>query len=229
MKPTSLRYLRQGGEADLFPVYSRAERVADAVVHLAGIIFGIAGAAALITASIGRLPVRELLGLIVYSAGLIGMFTASASYNLVTRPKLKEWLRRIDHSVIFVMIAGSYTPFAIKIGGTTGLKLLAAVWLIAAFGVAAKLFFPRRLDRISVLIYLAQGWCILFALDPFAEAVPEWGIYLLLIGGCIYSAGVIFHLLERLPFHNAIWHVFVLGGAASQYASVYGTVVLRWP
>jgi hemolysin III len=212
----------------LFPVYSRAERVADAVVHFAGIAFGIAGAAALFAASIGRLPARDVLGLIVYGAGLIGMFTASAGYNIVKHPRLKEWLRRIDHSAIFIMIAGSYTPFAVKIGGDTGLKLLGVIWLIAAFGVVTKLFFPRRLDRFSVLIYLVQGWCILFALGPLAEAVPDWGLYLLVIGGCIYSAGVIFHLLERMPFHNVIWHLFVLAGAVTQYASIYGTVVLRW-
>jgi hemolysin III len=212
----------------LFPIYSRAERIADAVVHFAGIAFGIAGAAALVAASIGRLPARDVLGLTVYGAGLIGMFAASAGYNMVSHPRLKEWLRRIDHSAIFIMIAGTYTPFTIKIGGETGLKLLGAVWLIAAFGVIAKLFFPRRLDGFSVLIYLAQGWCILFALGPVAEAVPDWGLYLLLIGGCIYSTGVIFHLLERLPYHNVIWHLFVLGGAVTQYASIYGTVVLRW-
>lgn len=212
----------------MFPVYSRAERTADAVVHFAGIAFGIVGAVVLIAAAAGELPVRDVLGLMVYSAGLIGMFTASASYNFATHPRLKEWLRRVDHSVIFIMIAGSYTPFAIRIGGEAGFKLLLAVWLIAAFGVAAKLLFPRRLDGLSVALYLAQGWCILFALEPFAEAIPDWGIYLLLTGGLIYSAGVIFHLMERLPFHNVIWHLFVLGGAVTQYASVYGTVVLRW-
>lgn len=221
---------RQAGEAiaGLFPVYSRAERMADAVVHFAGIAFGIIGAAALIVAAIGQLPAHDLLGLMVYSAGLIGMFAASASYNFATRPRLKEWLRRVDHSVIFVMIAGSYTPFAIKIGGEAGFKLLVAVWLFAALGVTAKLLFPRRLDGLSVALYLAQGWCILFALEPFAAAVPDLGIDLLLAGGLIYSAGVVFHLLERLPFHNVIWHLFVLGGAVTQYASIYGTVVLRW-
>lgn len=212
----------------MFPVYSRSERVADAVVHVAGIGFGIVGAAALIAAASAELPGREVAGLVVYSIGLIGMFAASAGYNLATHPPLKARLRRLDHSLIFVMIAGSYTPFAIKIGGTAGVTLLASVWLIAALGVLAKLLFPSRLDRLSVPLYLAQGWCILFVLEPFAATVPDWGIYLLVIGGLIYTSGVVFHLLERLPFHNVIWHLFVLGGAMTQYASIYGTVVLRW-
>ncbi|MGF1622327.1 MAG: hemolysin III family protein [Rhodomicrobiaceae bacterium] len=209
----------------MFPTYTRAERAADAAVHLAGVFFGLAGAAVLMFASLGRLPVRDVAGLGIYSAGLIGMFTASASYNLIHRPTLKEWLRRIDHAGIFVMIAGSYTPFALKIGGETGLWLLCGVWAIAIFGVVAKLAFPRRLYRISVALYLAQGWCILFAIGPLVDAIPPASTNLLIIGGVIYSAGVIFHLLERMPFHNVIWHVFVLGGAIAQYASIYGAVI----
>jgi hemolysin III len=209
----------------LFPTYTSAERAADAAVHLAGVLFGVAGAFALIFAAAGRVPVRDVAGLGVYSVGLIGMFTASASYNLIDRPTRREWLRRIDHAVIFVMIAGSYTPFALKIGGETGLWLLCAVWAIAIFGVVAKLAFPRKLDRISLVLYLAQGWCILFAIGPLVEAIPSSSTNLLLIGGLIYTAGVIFHLLERLPYHNVIWHVFVLGGAIAQYASIYGAVI----
>lgn len=212
----------------MFPIYSRRERAADAVVHLVGIAFGLIGALVMIIAGSGHLPNYEVAGLSVYGVGLIGMFTASACYNFSTRPQRKEWLRRVDHAVIYVMIAGSYTPFALKIGGTTGLSLLGFVWLVALSGVILKLFFPRKLEKLSVLFYLAQGWCILFAFGPLAEAVPSSGIALLLIGGCIYSAGVVFHLLERLPFHNVIWHLFVLGGAVTQYASIYGTVILRW-
>jgi len=209
----------------LFPVYSRAERAADAAVHLAGIFFGLIGAFALLIASLERLPAREIAGLGVYSAGLIGMFAASASYNLVHRPSLKAFLRRIDHAVIFVMIAGSYTPFALKIGGETGAVLLSAVWGIAFFGVAAKLFVPYKFERISIALYLAQGWCILFAVGPLIDAVPAGSVNLLILGGCLYSAGVIFHLLERLPFHNVIWHLFVLAAAAVQYAAIYAAVI----
>jgi hemolysin III len=212
-------------ERVLFPVYSKAEHIADAVVHLAGVLLALAGAAALLVAGLGRLPLREIAGLGIYSAGLISMFSASAGYNLIHRPGLKEWLRRLDHSVIFVMIAGSYTPFALKIGGATGILILCVVWIIAALGIAVKLIFPRRRDKIAVLLYLAQGWCIVFALRSLMDIISSLSFNLLLIGGVVYSAGIIFHLLERMPFHNVIWHVFVLGGAGLQYASIYTAII----
>ncbi|WP_088346052.1 MULTISPECIES: hemolysin III family protein [Rhodomicrobium] len=210
----------------MFPAYSRRERAADAVVHVAGIAFGIAGTAALMLAALGQLSTRDVTGLLIYSAGMIVMFSASAAYHMVDRPRLKGWLRRADHAAIFVMIAGSYTPFALsKIGGQTGLLLLLVVWTVAVLGVAVKLLFPRRLDKISVALYLAQGWMIVFAMGPLLEALPDTSFLLLVIGGGIYSAGVIFHLMERMPFHNVVWHVFVLCGAIVQYASIYGAVI----
>ena len=210
----------------MFPTYSERERLADTLVHIAGVAFGMIGATALMLASIGKLPARDIAGLAVYSAGLIAMFAASAIYNLARKPVLKERLRRLDHAAIFLMIAGSYTPFAlIKIGGETGFALLAAVWGIALFGIAVKLWFPRRFDGVSVALYLAQGWVIIFALGPLIASVPQRSVVLLLAGGCIYTAGVAFHLLERLPFHNVVWHVFVLGGAISQFLSIYEAVI----
>jgi hemolysin III len=196
------------------------------MVHIAGLAFGVGGSAALLAAAMGKLPALDMAGLAVYGIGLVSMFAASAVYNLTHEPRLKERLRRLDHSAIFLMIAGSYTPFAlIKIGGVTGAYLLAVVWGAAIIGIAFKLLLPGRLDRFSVLLYLAQGWIILFALDPLVEAVPYWSFVLLLAGGAIYTAGVVFHLLERMPFHNAIWHLFVLGGAISQFASIYLAVI----
>lgn len=209
----------------MFPTYSRAERTADAFVHVAGIVLCICGAIALHFAAIGRIPLRELAGLSVYSAGMIGMFTASAGYNLVDRPSLKELMRRVDHSLIFIMIAGSYTPFALKIGGGVGMIILAGVWLIAGLGIGLKLLFPRKFDRVSIALYLAQGWCVLLAMGPLMDTLSDASFNLLLLGGAVYTAGVIFHLLERMPFNNAIWHVFVLGGAALQYASIYAAII----
>ncbi len=210
----------------MFPTYTKRERFADNVVHVAGVAFGVAGAATLMAAAIGTSPARDIAGLAIYSAGLIGMFIASAIYNLVREPILKERLRRLDHAAIFLMIAGSYTPFAlIKIGGGTGLALLAVVWGIACLGIAAKLWLPHRLERMSIALYLAQGWVIVFAIGPLVESVPQRSVVLLIAGGCIYTAGIVFHLLERMPFHNALWHVFVLGGAVSQFLSIYEAVI----
>ena len=209
----------------LFPSYTRIERTVDACVHAAGILFSVAAAALLLTGAFGTSPLSLFAGLIVYSIALVGMFTASAAYNLTSQAGLKEKLRRLDHAAIFVMIAGSYTPFALVVGGGAGYAMLAAVWAIAAIGVTIKLRFPRRFDKLSILLYLAQGWIVLFALDSITAALPDRALTLLLAGGIVYTAGVGFHLMERLHFHNAIWHCFVLGGAACQFIAVRAAVM----
>lgn len=189
------------------------------------VLFSLAAAALLLAGAIGVLPAAIFVGLIVYSIGLVGMFAASAAYNLVSHVGVKEILRRLDHAAIFVMIAGSYTPFALVVGGRTGHMLLAAVWAIAAVGVAIKVRYPRRFDKLSVLLYLSQGWIVLLALDSITAALSNRALSLLVAGGVVYTVGVAFHLMERLLFHNVIWHIFVLGGAACQFAAIRDAVM----
>ncbi len=189
------------------------------------VLFSLAAAALLLVGAIGVLPAAIFVGLIVYSIGLVGMFAASAAYNLVSHVGVKEILRRLDHAAIFVMIAGSYTPFALVVGGRAGHMLLAAVWAIAAVGVAIKLRYPRRFDKLSVLLYLSQGWIVLLALDSITAALSNRALSLLVAGGVVYTVGVAFHLMERLLFHNVIWHIFVLGGAACQFAAIRDAVM----
>ena len=189
------------------------------------VLFSLAAAALLLVGAIGVLPAAIFVGLIVYSIGLVGMFAASAAYNLVSHVGVKEILRRLDHAAIFVMIAGSYTPFALVVGGRAGHMLLAAVWAIAAVGVAIKLRYPRRFDRLSVLLYLSQGWIVLLALDSITAALSNRALSLLVAGGVVYTVGVAFHLMERLLFHNVIWHIFVLGGAACQFVAIRDAVM----
>ncbi len=204
----------------LFPHYTKREQIADACVHAFSILFGTGAVTLLILSAAKTLPAADIAGLTVYSIGLIGMFAASAAYNLASKHSLKEIFRPLDHAAIFVMIAGSYTPFALVVGGTAGHAMLVAVWAIAAIGVAIKLRFPRRYDRLSVALYLAQGWIVLAALDPIVSSLPNQALTLLLVGGVVYTLGVPFHLMEWMPFHNVIWHIFVLGGAACQFAAI---------
>ena len=189
------------------------------------VLFSLAAAALLLVGAIGVLPAAIFVGLIVYSIGLVGMFAASAAYNLVSHVGVKEILRRLDHAAIFVMIAGSYTPFALVVGGRAGHMLLAAVWAIAAVGVAIKLRYPWRFDKLSVLLYLSQGWIVLLALDSITAALSNRALSLLVAGGVVYTVGVAFHLMERLLFHNVIWHIFVLGGAACQFVAIRDAVM----
>jgi len=209
----------------LFPSYTRLEHFADTCVHAASLLFSVAATFILLAAAIGTLPSADLAGLIVYCIGLVGMFAASAAYNLVSRRELKEFLRRLDHAAIFIMIAGSYTPFTLVVGGGAGHSMLSAVWAIAAIGVAIKLRFPRRFDKLSVLLYLAQGWIVLLALDPIVASLPGRALWLLLAGGIVSTLGVPFHLMEWMRFHNAIWHLFVLGGASCQFVAIKGAVM----
>lgn len=204
-----------------FPTYTPAERRADAAVHLVGLALALAGCVALAVAAAPRADLTRLVGLGVYAAGLLAMLGCSALYNLARDGARKRLFRRLDHAAIFAMIAGTYTPFALlAIGGAWGAGLLAFVWTVAAGGIAADLLGLRRHGPLSVAAYLLLGWSILPALGPLAAAVSPSGVALLAVGGVLYSVGVVFHLWRGLPYQNAIWHGFVLAGAACHYAAV---------
>jgi hemolysin III len=212
----------------LFPEYSKCERIADACVHVTGMtLSGIVTAGLTVVAAL-HLSALHVVALGIYCFGMVSMFVSSACYNMMQAHRWREYLRRADHSAIFVMIAGSYTPFTLlKIGGVAGYGLLAAVWMIAIAGVILTLCFPRRFERLSVALYLAQGWAIVVAFDPLLASVSVRALALLVLGGCLYSVGVIFHLWEKLKFHNAIWHGFVLLAAACHFGAVCDAVFLR--
>jgi hemolysin III len=210
-----------------FPQYTTAERVADGCIHAVGVVVSLAATATLITVAILYLPPLSTLSVMIYSIGMVGVFCFSAGYNLVSGPRLKALLRRFDHAAIYVKIAATYTPFAmVKLGGAVGFGLLAAVWAVGLFGVAAKLFWPAHLVRTSYVLYLAQGWACVAALQPLAEALPERALTLLVVGGVLYTVGVAFHLWQSLPYHNAIWHGFVLVASACHFAAVVDAVAL---
>lgn len=206
--------------------YTPAERLADASVHVLGIVASVLGVAAMMIAA-RNLPASSIASLAVYGFGLIAMFACSAAYHLTSEVRLKAILRRFDHAAIYVKIAGTYTPFAaIKMGDAAGIALLGAVWAITVFGATAKLLWPGRLVRTSYVLYLAQGWAIIAALGPFASAVSARVLVLLVAGGVIYTVGVLFHLWERLPFHNAVWHSFVVVASACHFAAIVDAVGL---
>ena len=208
-----------------FPSYSPAERRADALVHALGLALGTAGCVALAVVALPRPDAgpRLLAGLGLYAAGLMAMLACSALYNLAGEadPVRKRLFHRLDHAAIFLMIAGTYTPFAlVAIGGAWGVGLLAFVWAVAAGGIAAELLGVRRSERLSAAVYLLLGWTVLAALGPLSAAVSPSGLALLAAGGALYSIGVVFHLWRSLPFQNAVWHGLVLAAAACHYAAV---------
>jgi len=211
---------------DAFPTYTRAEELADAIVHAIGVTAGAIAAIILVIIALEQLPTDAATAVVIYALGMLAMFCFSAAYNLSRGPK--RWLlRRCDHAAIFIKIAATYTPFAIaKMGGTEGVVLLAAVWGIALAGAAAKLIAPHRIASVSTLIYLAQGWTCIFTMQPLLAALSPTAMVLLLAGGVLYSVGAVFHLSERIAYHNAIWHGFVLVASACHFGAVLDAVVL---
>ena len=203
------------------PVYSFGERVADNIGHALGISASIAGLIMLVIVAsryAGALPVTSFA---LYVGTLLLVFSASALYHIVRRGALKNVLRLLDHSAIYLLIAGTYTPVALNsIEGVWGWSLFSAVWGLALTGVALKLIFPGRLERLSIFLYFATGWAGLAAIEPLLANLHWAALTLLGIGGFFYSAGVGFHLWTRLRYQNVIWHAFVLAGATCHYFSV---------
>lgn len=213
----------------MFPEYTFGERLADGFVHLVGAVSALAAITVLLIATIPSAPALSVASIAVYGVGLLAMLGFSAGYNMVSQPDWKRVLRRLDHAAIFVMIAGTYTPFSlIAIGCQTGIALLTGVWLVALVGVIAVTFAPKWAEKISVVIYLVQGWAILFVVDPLVASVSTRVLILLAAGGILYTVGVAFYLWKKLPYHNAIWHLFVLLAAACHYWAVFDAVALNY-
>jgi hemolysin III len=195
------------------------ERLADGVVQCVNVVLAAAGCVVLgVLVGIHADP-RLLAALTVYGAGLLAMVGTSALYAWARGGCRHMLYRHLDHAAIFLMIAGTYTPFTvISFGGVHGLRLLAMIWTVALLGVLFKLIAPRRVERLSIPLYLILGWAVLS--DPgLLLSLPTPVVTLLVAGGVFYSAGITFHL-ARVPFQEAIWHCFVLVAAACHYAAV---------
>jgi hemolysin III len=205
----------------MFPQYTLLERIADGCIHVVGVAASLVALTVLLIMGVQAQATLWIVAVSIYGLALVAMFTCSAGYNLIVRPKVKAVFRRLDHAAIFIMIAGTYTPFALmKMDAKWGLILLAVVWSMAAIGVAIKLFAPRYLEGATTGLYLVQGWAVIVAWHPLVSAVPQRVAFLLMLGGVLYTVGVVFHLWERLPFQNAIWHGFVLVAASVHFAAV---------
>jgi hemolysin III len=210
-----------------FPRYTRGEVLADAAAHITGLALGLVATIWLLITASHNNGGLLLLGAGLYGLGLLAMLTCSAGYNLWPPSPMKELWRRFDHAAIFIMIAGTYTPLLLnRMGGEFGFGLLAFVWTAALGGAALKLAFPRRWESITLALYLGLGWSIVVAYNPLLQAVSMQSLYLIAAGGLIYSVGVVFHLWDRLPYQNAIWHWLVLIAAGCHYFAIFNEVAM---
>lgn len=204
-------------------------RRADAIVHALGLALGAVGALVLLVAAAHSAVAGQFVPVLIYVVGLIAMLGFSAAYNLRRAgPSTDPWrdrLRRLDHAAIFVMIAGTYTPLALlRLPEPWASGLTAAIWTAAAAGVLVKLTKPRRIESLSVVLYLMMGWIGLVALDELLASVERRVLLLVLLGGLVYSGGVVFHLSSRLRYQQALWHGCVLVAAAIHYIAILSLV-----
>ncbi|MBK1657517.1 hemolysin III family protein [Paracraurococcus ruber] len=203
------------------PGETRPERIADAAVHMLGLLAAVIACGVLAMTVPRGAGAGTMLALLIYGLGLLAMLGCSAIYNMSSVAERRALLQKLDHSAIFTMIAGTYTPVAgLGIGGTWGLGLLGVVWTGALGGAALRIWAPARAERVSLLFYLLLGWAGIAAFDPLLRALSSWDLAMLLTGGLIYSLGVLFHLAERLPYHYAMWHGCVVTAAACHYLVV---------
>lgn len=206
---------------------TRAELLADGIVHAIGIVLAITAGALLLWFAAGRTAAAEYIATIFYVASLLTVLSVSCAYNLWPASRAKWILRRFDHSAIYLLIAGTYTPLLAQLDGATAGLMLTLVWSAALAGIALKLRFPGRFDRIAILFYLAIGWSGVVIAGDLAQIVPQSTIWYIAAGGIFYSAGVIFFVWRNLRFQSAVWHGFVVSGAGMHLAAMMDLLVVN--
>ena len=203
-----------------------AAKCADLVVHIVGLTLALVGGIVLLVFAVRAGSISRVVGVSIYGAGVLAMLAFSTAYNFA-KAKYRPVLRRLDHAGIFLMIAGSYTPFTIhNLTGAWAWGMTAAVWGIAGIGALGKLFAPKVDRKLWVAVYLALGWLVVIALKPMIDSVYWVALLLLVAGGLLYSTGVIFYVNKRLKFARAIWHGHVVAAAAAHWTAVLIGVVL---
>jgi hemolysin III len=206
--------------------YTLGEEIAHAVTHGLGLLLSIVGLAVLVMTASVRGDAWHVVGCAVFGVTLVLLYAASTLYHSIPHPRAKRVLRQLDHAAIFLLIAGSYTPFTlVNLRGGWGWTLLALVWGLAALGIALQVAKPSRVRRPAVPIYLVMGWLIVIAVEPLVRSLHPEGLVLLILGGVAYTLGVVFFAWRRLPYNHAVWHVFVLAGSACHFSCVFGYVL----
>ena len=202
--------------------YAPLEENINIISHAIGFILSIAALVFLVTRSSLHGNIWHVVSFTIFGASLILLFAASTVYHIAKKPELKSRLRIIDHASIFVLIAGTYTPFTlVTLNGSIGWVIFATSWGLALAGIIFKLFFTGKYDSISTLIYVFMGWIIVFAIKPLINNLSLEGLLWLFAGGIAYTIGAILYSIEKIKFNHAIFHVFVLIGGFSHFVSVY--------
>ena len=203
------------------PLYTVGEEIVHAVTHGLGLVLSVAGLVTLVAMASVRGDGWHIVGCAVFGATLVLLYAASTLYHGIRHAHTKRLLQRLDRSAIFLLIAGTYTPFAlVTLRGGWGWTLLGLVWSLALLGIALQVVVPARTRHLSVPLSLAMGWVAVIAIEPLARSLHPDGLALLVAGGVAYTLGVVFYAWRRLPFNHAVWHAFVMAGSACHFSCV---------
>lgn len=206
--------------------YTPREQLANQLTHALGAVGSVVGWALMVVFSARHGDGWQVVSTAVFGASLVLLYTASTLYHSSRADRWRQLLRKFDHAAIFLLIAGTYTPFVlVTLRGPWGWSLFGVVWALAIAGVTLKFRWAGRFPLLSTLLYVGLGWLVLVAIKPLTAALPAGGLQLLVAGGLCYTGGAGFYLWRRLPYHHAIWHLFVLGGSACHWAAVFWYVV----
>ncbi len=201
--------------------YDQIEERINGLTHGVGAVFSVVGLIILITRAVSEGTIWHFASFSIYGISLVVMYFSSTLYHSIPNPRWKVILQKLDHSAIFLLISGTYTPFLlVNLRSALGWSLFGVVWGITLVGLILKFSFISRWEGISVVLYLAMGWLAVLAGDQLVQKVEPSSLVLLMVGGVFYTVGVVFYLWRRLPYNHAVWHFFVLGGSISHYFAV---------
>ena len=208
------------------PMYSSREEVANSISHGLGLLLSLVAFPVLVLAALEVGSVRFLVGVSVFGGTMVLLYLASTLYHSISHATAKQLFRVFDHTAIFLLIAGSYTPFALGVlRGPWGWSLLAIVWTLAIIGITLKINKRTRHSRISIVLYVIMGWLAVVAVKPILMLIPVPGILLILAGGLAYTGGLAFFAAQRIRYNHFIWHLFVIAGTTCHFFAVlwYGS------
>ena len=202
--------------------YDLSEEKINIITHAIGLLLSIAALVLLIIHASSNGTARHIVSFTIFGASMILLYSASTLYHYSQTPNLRRKLNILDHASIYVLIAGTYTPFTlVTLKGALGWTIFGITWGIALVGVFLKLFYTGKYDKISTIAYVAMGWIIIFAVKPLIENLPLNGLYWLLAGGIFYTIGAVLYSIKKIKFNHAIFHVFVLLGSFSHFMAIY--------
>jgi hemolysin III len=202
--------------------YSPAEEMTNIISHAIGLVFSVVGLVLMLIRADASGDALHIVSAVIFGASLIALYAASTFYHSAKDPKLRSRLRIVDHATIYILIAGTYTPFTlVTLDGWIGWTIFGVSWGMALTGVILKLFFTGKYNLLSTLMYVFMGWIIIFAIKPLVSSLPPGGVSWLLAGGLAYTAGAVLYSIKKIKFNHAIFHLFVLLGSVCHFVSVY--------